>query len=98
MNIIDKLLDENNNDVIILYNDEGNPVRFSQIAVVYCNDEPYFILSIIDENTGEHDDEGIVFKIVEQDNGEELLVVEENDEVIDDVFDEYEKLIEENKK
>ena len=41
--IIEKILDENNHDYIITYDDFGNPIQFEQIAVVSVEEELFVI-------------------------------------------------------
>ena len=38
-NVFDKLYDENNNDNVILYNEQGDPVEFEQIAIIPYNEQ-----------------------------------------------------------
>ena len=47
-NPIDMLLDENNSEPIVLYNEKNEPIRFDQIAVVPLKGETYAILKPLD--------------------------------------------------
>ena len=82
---IDMLLDENNTENIKLYNEENQEVEFEQIALVPIENKTYAILKPAQTMEGVADDEALVFAIDEVD-GEECLVIEENDAVIDKVF------------
>lgn len=88
MNPIDKLLDENNTDPIVLYNENNEEISFEQIALVPMDGQIFAILKPIGDFEGVGEDEALVFTIAE-DDGEEVLVVEDRDEVIDAVFEEY---------
>ena len=44
---------------------------------------------------GVADDEAIVFALIEDENGEDLLSIETDETIINAVFDEYYKLLEE---
>ena len=87
--IIEKILDENNHDYINTYDDFVNPIQFEQIAVVSVEEELFVILR---ENSDDVPyDEVLVFRIVMNETNQELLL-EENEEVIEEVFDKYYQL------
>ena len=85
---IDMLLDENNNDNIKLFNENNEEIEFEQIALVPIDGKTYAILKPAAEMEGVADDEALVFAIDEVD-GEECLVIVEDDAVIDKVFADY---------
>ena len=88
-NIIEQILDENNHDFINAYDDFGNPIQFEQVAVVSIEEELFVILR---ENRDDIPlEEVLVFRIVMNETNQELLL-EENEEVIEEVFDEYYRL------
>lgn len=89
---IDQILDENNYDNVILYNENGEEVEFKQVAIIPLNNEVYVILKPVVLFEGMDEDEGLVFLI--EDNGEEpyfRLCLE--DEIIDEVFRIYYSLL-----
>lgn len=88
MNPIEMLMDENNTDNIILYNEEGNAIEFEQIALVPLGDANFAILRPLIDDEDLAEDEALVFAIEDVD-GEEALVIVEDDEVVDAVFEEY---------
>ena len=96
MNQIEKILDENNEDNIILFDDDNNPVEFEQVAVIPMDDSVYVILVPVTPMEGVGEDEGVVFVIEEDDEGEALLSLVVEDDVIDAVFNEYDSLLEED--
>ena len=89
---IDMLFDDENIDNIILYNDDNQKFEFEQIAVVPIENRIYAVLKPVLEIEGVADDEALVFAIEEAD-GEERLVIVEDDEIIDKVFYEYYELL-----
>ena len=91
---IDMLLDENNTENLKLYNEENQEVEFEQIALVPIEDKTYAILKPVETMEGVADDEALVFVIDEIDD-EDCLVIVEDDKIIDDVFEEYYKLLNE---
>lgn len=91
---IDMLLDENNNDNIKLYNEENEEIEFEQIALVPIEDKTYAILRPVVEMEGIAEDEALVFVIDEIDD-EDCLVIVEDDNIVDKVFEEYYKMLKE---
>ena len=91
---IDMLLDENNTDNLKLYNEENQEVEFEQIALVPIEDKTYAILKPVETMEGIAEDEALVFVIDEIDD-EDCLVIVDDDKIIDEVFEEYYKLLKE---
>lgn len=93
--LIEILLDENNNDDIVLYDENDKATTFAQIAIIPIDEELYVILKPVDEVEGIEDDEALVFKVNEDDeeNPLELCV---DMKMADKVFKEYYKLLDEN--
>ncbi len=92
---IEQLLDENNTDNIVMYNEDGNPQEFEQIAIVPVKDNIYAVLHPVAEDVDE--DEVWVFAITEI-NGDGYLVFEEDEKVVQEVFDNLKKLLDEETK
>jgi len=94
-NTIEKILDENNDENVILYDDDDNEIEFEQIALIPLDEDIYVILHPVDELEGLENDEALVFK-VDEENKENGLEIVTNPKIIDKVFDEYYKLIQED--
>lgn len=93
-NVIDKLFDEDNNDVIILKNELGEEIAFEQIALIPLKEKTYCILKPVKPIEGVGEDEGLVFSIETNEEGLEYLALVVDEKVIDDVFVVYDELIE----
>ena len=94
-NAIDALFDQDNNDNITLFNEKDEPVEFEQIALIPLNEVVYAILRPTQKIEGVAEDEAFVFEIVEdEENGDTLRLVED-DGIIEDVFADYNKLLDE---
>lgn len=85
---IEKLLDENNSEPITLYSEGNMEVTFEQIAVIPLDSGDYAILKPMGEFEGIGEEEALVFEIARQD-GEWILQVVLEDDIIDAVFAEY---------
>ena len=92
IDILDTLLDEENNDPIILENERGEKIVFEQIAIIPKVEDLYCILKPVEPIDGLEEDEALVFKIEEIDD-EDCLVIEDDEEMINKVFDVYYDLL-----
>lgn len=94
VNPIEQILDENNIDNIVLYNENDEPFEFEQIAVIPLENgdkqDLYAILLPITPLSGIEQDEALVFEINEREN---VVRVCDDETVIDKVMDEYERLL-----
>lgn len=97
VNAIDALFDENNSDNIVLYNEKEEPVEFEQVAIIPLDEVVYAILKPTAKIDGVKDDEAFAFEIIASDNDESLRLVED-EKIIDKVFEEYNKLVDEEEK
>lgn len=91
---IDMLFDENNKDNIVLYDDQNNEVEFEQIALIPIEEKIYAILRPLGGEEPLAEDEALVFAIEEVED-EDVLIPEENEEVVDQVFNKYYELLKE---
>ena len=92
MSPIDMLLDEDNNDNIVLFNEDNQQIEFEQIALIPIQNRVYALLKPVLSIEGIADDEALVFAIEEVD-GEDCLVIVEEDEIIYKVFEEYYEML-----
>ena len=93
INPIDALYDENNNDAIILFNEKGEEVAFEQIAIIPISEKVYAILKPVIPMEGLGEDEGLVFSIEQNEDGEEYLELTVDADIIDAVFTVYDALV-----
>ncbi|MDD3232498.1 MAG: DUF1292 domain-containing protein [Clostridia bacterium] len=93
-NLLDILLDETDESPIVLYNEKDEPVKFDQVAIIPIEEKLYIILKPLDEIEGVAEDEAIVFFVDEKSEDDTELVVETDEKIAMQVFDEYYKLLE----
>lgn len=102
VDIIDVLLDEDNKDPIVLMDEKGRQLTFEQVAVipyeVRKEKRLYCVLKPLDKIEGIGDDEAIVFVVDQDDEGNSIIKIEEDEEVAIAVFDKYYDLLEEAQK
>lgn len=90
--MLDRIYDEENNDVIILKNEKGEDIAFEQIAIIPKQEQVYIILKPVQPIEGVGEDEGLVFLVNEGLKRFELVI---DEGIIDEVFTVYDQLIEE---
>ncbi len=98
--VFEKLLDENDDTNIVLIDEDENEIEFEQIAVIPVKEQVFAILKPVKEMEGVGENEALVFELEETPEGEELLNLldpVEDEDMIDVVFSEYDKLLAENK-
>lgn len=81
-----------NNSSIELINDENQKVRFEPVALIPINNSHYMILLPIDKMEGVGENEGVIFEIKTLAGIGKCLSFVLEPEVVDIVFDEYERL------
>lgn len=92
--LFDILFDENNEDPITLFDEDDKEISFDQVAIIPLEKQFYAILKPITEMEHVGEDEAIVFLIEEDEEGECILSIEQDEKVATAVFDEYYKLLE----
>ena len=89
---VDRLFDESNDEKIYVKDNAGLEIEFEQVAVVDFEESYYAILHPTGRVEGVGEDEALVFLI---DEDEDMLVYVEDDRVIDGVYAEYCRMLEE---
>lgn len=95
MDIIDMLLDEDNDESITLFDETGEPFSFEQVAVIPKDDILYAILKPLQHVDGLSDEDMLIFKIFETDDGEADMEMVTDDAEAEAVFEELNSLMEE---
>ena len=91
-NLLDRLLDPEDTDPILLYNEKDEAISFEQIAIIPLRKQTYVILKPVEPLEGLGEDEGLVFSIGKRD-GQDALILVENEAVIDAVFKVYDEMV-----
>ncbi len=81
-------------EVITLFSEDGEEIEFVEVASIELEDKCYSILQPVELLEGMEEDEALVFEIVESEEGEKFQLIDD-DAIIDAVFEEYNKLLEE---
>lgn len=94
-NINSYLTDEEEADIITLVGPDGAEVDFVEIAGIAVAGGFYVILQPVELLEDMEEDEALVFKVTEDENGDEKFEIEVDDGIIDAVFEEYNRLLDE---
>ena len=95
---VEMILDENCNDNVVLYDEDDNAFEFEQVCVIpqvigEDNVIIYVMLHPVDGFDDIEEDDALVFRIDDID-GEPMLMLEDDQNTIDWVFEEYYALLE----
>jgi uncharacterized protein YrzB (UPF0473 family) len=83
---------ENDDDIITLLSATGEEIDFVEIAGILHKGNFYAILQPVELLEGMEDDEALVFKVSRNEAGEDKFEIVLDDEIIDAVFTEYNRL------
>ncbi len=93
--ILDHDFEEDDDNIITLMTGEGEEVDFVEIAGIAHGGNFYAILQPVELLDGMDDDEALVFRVSRNADGEDNFEIELDDAIIDAVFTEYNRLLEE---
>ena len=80
-------------DRVTLTTDEGEDIEFEIVTELALGDDFYAIMQPVKPLEGVADDEALVFRIIEADDGDEYELVIDDD-ILDSVFDSYNAMTE----
>lgn len=89
---VDRLFDESNEENVFVKDNSGKEIEFMQLAVVDFEENYYAVLQPVTPMEGVGEDEVLIFKIDEE---KDCLVYEEDDRVMEGVYNEFMEMLEE---
>lgn len=78
--------------IIVLTDNDGNELECEYLDTINYNDMNFVILYPLDQD--EEEGEVIILELVENEDGEEEYVTVEDEDLLDEVFDEYMRVME----
>lgn len=81
-------------EILTLVTENGEEVDFIQIAGIEYEDRFFIILQPVELLEGMGEDEALVFEVIEAEEGNKFEIVMDDD-IIDAVFEEYNRLLDE---
>lgn len=89
-------LEDLENDIIELIDEDGEPVPFEYLTTVEYEGKKYIVLIPVDEEEeDEEESEVVILEIQEDENGEDVYVSLDDDELLDKVFEEFRRIVDE---
>ena len=82
-------------DIITLLSADGEEVDFVEIAGIALRGKFYAILQPVELLEGMDDDDALVFEVSRTPSGEDNFEIVLDDDIIEEVFDEYNRLLDE---
>ncbi len=82
-----ELIDDD--EVIMLFDDEGKPVNFYEVACIEYKDEFYALMQPVEPLEGMDEDEALIFKVREEDEENDVFEPVTDESILDAVFNEY---------
>ena len=89
-------MEEDDDDIVTLLSANGEEIDFIEIAGIAYRGQFYAILQPVELLDGMDEDEALVFKVTKGKDGEDKFEIELDDVVIDAVFTEYNRLLDES--
>ena len=89
--LLDRILDPNDKDPIVIESTEG-PIEFEQIAYIPYQESVFVVMHNITPLEDIEEDACMIFRYV-QENGEEALLLESDEEVVNTVYETYISLL-----
>lgn len=90
-------MNHNNDDSIItLYSNTGEAIDFEEVALISHKGNYYAVLQPVQLLPGMSDDEALVFRLGRNKDGSDKYEIELNDDIVDAVFEKYERLYDES--
>lgn len=89
---IDHMVNDHD-DIVTLLSDDGEEIDFIEVAGIAYRGNFYAVLQPVELLDGMEEDEALVFKVSRGKDGEDKFEIELDDAIIDAVFEEYNKLL-----
>lgn len=86
---------EDDDDIITLTTADGEEVDFIEVAGIEHKNDFYVILQPVELLDGMGEDEALVFKVTKGDGDEDKFEIVTDEEIIDAVFAEYNRILDE---
>ena len=92
---IEQPVDMEEDSIVTLTSADGQEIDFVEIAGIALRGNFYVILQPVELLEGMGEDEALVFKAYQGRDGEDHFDIELDDEIINEVFEEYYRLLDE---
>jgi uncharacterized protein YrzB (UPF0473 family) len=87
---------DENEDLVELVDDDGNTVKFNHVATIDYENNWYVFFSPVEKVEGIDTDEVVIFRLDADEEGKDIFSPIEDEELLQKVYDEYVKVMEED--
>lgn len=86
-NIVDSEFEEEDSNIVILNDEDGNEIRFEFLDLIEYESEEYVVLLPVDEDGENEDGEVVILKLEDSEGEEESYVSVDDENVLTAVFE-----------
>lgn len=89
---------DENEDLIVLIGEDGEEEKFEYVDTIEMNGNEYVVLIPYDESISDDSDDSeevVILRIEHDDNGEDQFVTIEDEDELNEVFEEFKRIVEE---
>lgn len=86
-NLVDSEFNEDESNIVILNDENGNEIRFEFLDLIEYDSEEYVVLLPVDEDGENEDGEVVILKLEDAETDEESYVSVDDDETLSAVFE-----------
>ena len=89
-------MEERDDNIVVLVDENGENVEFEHLDTIEMNGSEYVVLLPLEEGNDDGEvDEVIILKIERNDEGEDTFVTVEDEDILNEVFEEFKERMEE---
>lgn len=89
---------EQQGNIVELIDENNDIMSFEHIMTLDYGESEYIILMPLDQQDKQDEDEVVILKVKQDDNGEDIYVNIDDEDELDEVFDAFQQVIEETEK
>lgn len=85
---------EEKDDIVMLFDEEGNEIPFEHLDTFELNDNVYVVLLEVIEGEPEDNDEVVILRLDKDESGEDTLSIVEDEDELNEAFEEFSNRVE----
>lgn len=86
-NFVDSELDEDESNIVVLNDEDGNEIRFEFLDLIEYESEEYVVLLPVDDEGENEDGEVVILKLEDSETDEESYVSVDDEDILSAVFE-----------
>lgn len=89
-------MEHEENNIVELIGEDGEPVRFEHLMTLEHKEDAFVLLTPVEPETPDEEGSVVIMRIDKDDKGEDCYIVEEDEDVLEAVFDRFLSIMEED--